>query len=859
MRAILSAFIAGEILFLFLTEMPQAYLMTLAWILVFMLLLILIFHIKKYQKNKNFNWAYTFACGCSIAFLLGFLWLEYLSQARLQHVLPKDLEGIPLVIEGIVDGLPQDGIDGRRFTIKVLQWQKASLWHQTNSFQDSQKRLFPPRISLGWYAPRDFFGASAQALDLQKIPKIFPGQRWLLTVKLKQARGTLNPHAFDYERWMFMNNLGANGYVFNPNGLSSKAFKPQKLSENSYNLLANIERLRFLLREKILNAFPKEAAYRGVLAALVMGDQNSIAQDDWIIFNVTGIGHLISISGLHVTMLAGFGAWIANRLWRRGRLPLLVPAQKIGALVGFITAFLYTLLAGFQIPAQRTMMMVGVVGVALWLGRIPKAFDIWWWALALVLFLNPWAIYTPGFWLSFGAVAFILYAMPAQENLQESKAPDVEWIMFERFRESITQACRVQAVVTIALIPMTLWWFSQFSLVSPLANAFAIPLISFVITPLAMIGAFLPSFIGDYCLHFAHYCIEGLVWLLRPMSTWSWSVIYAAKPSWWAFILGTLGALLAIKPGDMRLTWRSRLAGLLLCLALLLPKLSRLGEGLDSGDFKVLVWDIGQGTAVLIQTKNHHLLYDTGPVGGPHNDPGLRTILPYLRGEGISKLDMLAISHRDADHIGGVKSIAQNIVIDRVIGSIPENHALMNTLVEQNLHPQPCQAGQEWEWDGVRFIVWHPAPQTTFEAEFHQGKPNELSCVIEVRNRYHSVWLTGDVEKNGESEIVQRIHDSSHDAVQWNRLNKVLMAPHHGSKTSSTPQLIHAVDPQFAFSQSGYQNRYGHPHPIVVKRYKDRGTPLWDSSHTGAQIWLFQGTDLSFQIFRETERRLWHR
>ena len=861
MRAIFSAFIAGEILFLFLSELPPDFLIF-GLAVAALITLALIKAISSLENLKFFNVSGQLILGSVFCLLLGFIWSFYLSQDRIAHLLSEEYEGVPFIVDGIIDGLPQDTAEGRRFTLKVLRWQRAS--SSTNSVDLegdnvwNKRGNFPERLALGWYAPREYFSQSpSKAVDLTSIPQLIPGQRWLLPVKLKRPRGLLNPHSFDYELWMFMQDLGANGNVL-PNKIAHLK-SPQKIAEMTIDFRSLIEKVRWHIRRKILNAFPEDAQYPGVLVALVIGDQNAINQDDWKVFNATGIGHLISISGLHVTMLAGFGGFVAHRIWRRREWPLIVPAQKIGVLFGFITALIYSLLAGFQIPAQRTMFMVGIVAIALWTGRVMRAFDIWWWALFLVMLLNPWSVYTPGFWLSFGAVALILYAMPADHRAQQLEIPDVDWVFFRKIKESLGQACRVQLVVTIGLIPITLWWFSQISLISPIANSFAIPLVSFVVTPLAMLGAFLPSFIGDYFLWISHWVLVWMIYPLKAMSTWSWAVAHGAKPSWWSMALALLGVYWAAAPGPIGHKVYLRVLGLGLCFCLFITSFSRFSDRIAHGDFKALVWDIGQGTAVLIKTRHHHLLYDAGPLSSKSNDPGTRTILPYLRAEGVKKLDLMALSHRDSDHIGGVESVASSMPVNKLIGSIPQSHRLMKVFEKNNIPAEPCQAGNNWEWDGVQFVIWHPSPAATFDDWFHQGRPNELSCVIEVRNAHFSFWMTGDIERMGESELVARLNEDLASQKALSSRVKVLMAPHHGSKTSSSAVFLNAIKPDWAFSQTGHKNRYNHPHPKIFSRYQEFGINLLDTSLTGAQIWKFEQEKMDLELFRNSVRRIWHR
>ena len=369
-------------------------------------------------------------------FTLGFAWNAHYAQSRLANVLSIEYEGKDIALEGRVNALPQSSPSGAKFSFEV---DKAFLGKKPIE-------SFPPQVYLSW---------QPAWRNPQDVPEVIPGQRWEFKVKIKRPYGSLNPHTFDFERWSFHQDFGASGSV-----RSGILIAEQDIRFTEFALA--MEYQRWKLRQKIQRLLPKDARYGGVIAALVMGDQNAIDQEDWRVFNATGIGHLISISGLHVTMLAGFGAMLARFVWRRNTLPLLIPVGKVAAAVGFLTAFVYAWLAGFQIPAQRTMYMVGVVAFALWSGRNPRSFDIWWWALACVLLIDPMAPYTPGFWLSFGAVAAILYAMQNSDGLLGlPTGRELEMDLRHRVREALKEACRVQAVVTIALLPLTLFWFYQ--------------------------------------------------------------------------------------------------------------------------------------------------------------------------------------------------------------------------------------------------------------------------------------------------------------------------------------------------------------------------------------------------------------
>jgi competence protein ComEC len=823
LRLAITAFIAGGSLLLFLPQVFSIYLYISVFIVILGLILMYCCSPQRWLRSCFL---------LIVCFSLGFAWNANYAIDRLENILSSELEGKDLIAQGRVMALPQGNTNGVKFAFEL-----------NNLFSGKEEiKAFPRQIYLSW---QPVWRSS------EPIPEIIPGQRWHFKVKLKRPYGSLNPYTFDFERWAFHQDFGAHGSV-----KSGDLFMPKDIGLTEFEL--RMEFARWNLREKMKSLLPADARYVGVLVALVMGDQNAIDQEDWQVFNATGIGHLISISGLHVTMLAGVGASIAGIVWRRRGLPLLMPVSKVAAATGFITAFVYAWLAGFQIPAQRTMYMVGVVAFALWTGRSPRSFDIWWWALALVLLIDPMAPYTPGFWLSFGAVAAILYAMKDSAGLlgiPTGKELETHWSV--RCRQALKEACRVQAVVTIALFPITLFWFYQVSVVSPLANAFAIPLVSYVVTPLAIAGALLPAMIGKWLLIPAHAAMEYLAILLEWFASWKWAVIWSSQPSWWFLLFSCAGIVYAIRPGPIRENSLLRTIALIPSL-LLFTSLSNFSNSLiDQGAFQATVLDIGQGTAVLVETANRRLLYDTGPIQGTKDDAGMRTILPYLRGRGIMQIDRMVISHSDSDHVGGAASLLKHITFDSMMGSLPINNPLLENLRARKISNLPCRHGQRWNWDGVDFLIWHPKRETLFQDQYSM-KPNEMSCVLEVRNRNHSLWLTGDVERQGEAEITQRLNQSAIDSIGGREL--IFMAPHHGSKTSSSEELLKALNPDLAFAQNGYRNRYGHPHPTVTARYEDLGIPFYQTPQTGAQIWTFRpGARLIVQFWRENYRRLWHR
>ena len=824
MHLAITAFIAGGSLLLFLSQVPEYW--AHACIAVSTLCLPLICFTYQSTLTKKF-------AIIGLLFVMGLAWNARYAENRLENILAIELEGKELNLEGRVAALPQSNSSGAKFAFEV---DRATLGKKVLD-------QFPRRIYLSW---------QPAWRNPQEIPDIIPGQRWKFKSKLKRPYGSLNPYTFDFERWSFHQDFGASGSV-----RAGELSLDKDIAWTEIEL--RMELMRWHLRKKIRSMLPDDARYAGVLIALVMGDQNAINQDDWQVFNATGIGHLISISGLHVTMLAGVGASFAAFVWRRRTWPLIAPVSKVAAISGFITAFVYAWLAGFQIPAQRTMYMVGVVAFALWTGRNPRSFDIWWWALAFVLLIDPMAPYTPGFWLSFGAVAAILYAMGDSSGLlgiPTGKESQVHWTL--RVAQALREACRVQAVVTLALLPFTLYWFYQVSVVSPLANAFAIPLVSYIVTPLAIIGALLPEFIGRWLMWPAHAVMEYLAITLEWMANWSWSVVWSRQPEWWLLLAAGVGIVYAIRPGDIADTWKRRLLGIVFSVPLFISPFQLLSASrISQGEFRASVLDIGQGTAVLIETKNRRLLYDTGPIQGKKDDAGQRIILPYLRGRGVDRIDRMVISHSDSDHVGGAATLLKHIQFDSMMGSLPSNNPLLQNLQQRRIPNIPCRYGQRWMWDGVEFFIWHPDETTVFSNQ-HPRKPNEMSCVLEVRNTQSSLWLTGDVEKQGEAKITERLDADMLKEIGAREL--IFMAPHHGSKTSSSLALLKRLDPDQAFAQNGYRNRYGHPHPDVTARYRGLDIPFYQTPETGFQTWLFKNNAKSSTHFwRHDIKRLWHR
>ena len=664
--------------------------------------------------------------------------------------------------------------------------------------------VVPPRILLSWY-----HGWVDDELHEPRALK--PGERWRLTVRLKQPHGNANPGGFDYEAWLFERGIRATGYV-----------RPRAIAERVDALVPRplylVERLRHSIRQRFANVLG-DAPYLGVLTALAVGDQRAIDNAQWRVFNRTGITHLVSISGMHVTMLAALAATVFGRLWRRSeRLALCLPAQKAAILAGGLAAFAYALLSGFAVPAQRTFYMLAVVAVALWSGRNFGASRTLALALLAVLLFDPWAILSPGFWLSFGAVALLFFVAAARVSVRAESPHRHPWRTVRGWRTVVADWGATQWAVTLGSLPLLLILFQQFSLVSPLANAVAIPVISFLVTPLALLFVVLP---WAPVLHLAHLVMLALMHLLQWLA--DWPMWQQAAPPLHLVLLALAGVVWLLLPRGFPARW--------LGICLLLPALWPVVERPSEGEAWVDVLDVGQGLAVVVRTANHVLLYDTGPMYSAEADAGQRIIVPWLRSTGISALDALVVTHRDKDHSGGLASVREALPVRKLLSSLPE------------LDGEPCVAGQQWAWDGVRFAFLHPVVEDYTKAA---RKTNNMSCVLRVWTDDGGILLTSDIEAADEAALLGR------SAAMLR--NEVLVAPHHGSRTSSTPAFVAAVGAREVIFPVGYRNRFQHPRPDVVDRYA--GSRLWRSDRDG-RVRVVLGPEIRLSAWRQERRRYW--
>ena len=726
-----------------------------------------------------------------ISFLVGFGYAALRAEWRLADSLPLQWEGRDVVLEGRVVGLPETTPRSKRIVLAV-------------SSVKTRDAEVPTRVSLSLFA--DTTGV---------LPALTGGDRVRVTARLYRPQGQYNPGGFDYEAWLLVRGIRAQGWA--------RAYEVLALP-GPFNAAAGLDALRDTMRTHLLSNL-SAAPYAGVVVALALGDQNAIADPAWELFRRTGVTHLMSISGLHVTLLGWLVYLLASWLWRRSpSLAQRFPARLVAGWTGLLVSMAYVTLSGFGIPAQRTLFMLLTATLALSLGRLHSTSRVLGAALLLVLLFDPWAVLSVGFWLSFGAVAILLYA--GSDRL----APAPWWQTWGR----------AQWAVTVGLAPILLLLFNQLSLVSPLANGLAIPLISLLAVPLSILAVLLP---WQWPATLAHGVIqvvmEWLHWLdAGPAIVWN-----GATPSLGAMLLAAAGVLALLLPRGVPGRW----LGLILLLPLMLVK----SEQPEMGEFRLQVMDVGQGLATLVSTRNHHLLYDAGPTYASGDDAGARVVVPALHRQGIHHLDGLVISHDDRDHSGGAPAVQASHrpawLLSSLDGREPgrlSHHGQI--ILDQARQPLHCIKGMQWRWDQVQFDVLYPPERYYDNPGFND---NERSCVVKVSAATGTMLLTGDLGRLGEMTLT----DTEASALRAD----VLVVGHHGSGSSSSKPFIQAVSPHVALISVGRRNPYGHPDPEVLRRFHDAGVRVMRTDRDGAIRMDFAATGQKSQVGRSLGRRYW--
>ncbi|HET7586962.1 MAG TPA: DNA internalization-related competence protein ComEC/Rec2 [Gammaproteobacteria bacterium] len=723
-----------------------------------------------------FAWRWSLGRYLMIA-AFGFAWAWWPAHSALQHRLPTALEGVDLNVTGIVQPFPKR--EGRlaRVTLRVTQFDSPT---PLNS---------PPRkLRLSWYWP-------------DSMPRV--GEMWQFRVRLKRPNGFQNPGDFDYEGWLFRNEIDATGYV----------------RHDRAKRIATAQQAPLLLRVRrdlagVIDAAVPGSLYRGVLKGVTIGDGHDITDAQWDLFRRTGITHLVVISGSHIVLVAGFIGLLISFFWRlSARLCERLAARRAAVIGGLAAAIVYSIIAGFGVPIQRALIMFAVAAVAIWQGREVQPFSILAVALIGVLLIDPLAPMSPGFWLSFGAVAVLIYVFAGRPR--HGLVRNTLW---------------AQAAVSIGLLPFLTLFFGQASIVGPFANLIAIPVFSIAVVPLALAGVLLGAIwlpAGALLLQWAATALDWLWPVLEWFAGQPQSQLVLPTPSVLAILLALGGIMLLLAPRGVPARW---LGAVMVAPLVLAPRAVP-----PVGGFDLALLDVGQGLSAVVRTHSHTLIFDTGPDFGSGSDTGELVVVPYLRSLDIRKPDILLVSHGDSDHAGGAESVLKAFSDLRVITSAREDFP----------GAAACVAGQEWRWDGVTFRILNPP---TAEGN---SSDNDRSCVLKIEAAGGSALLTGDIEKDAEYRLV------ADDPALLD--SDVLVAPHHGSESSSSIAFVRAVTPEFVLFPVGYRNQWDFPRSAVTARYREVGAHLLNTASCGAiRLRVAEKVKL-VSVWRPDHRRLWTR
>ena len=714
----------------------------------------------------------------------GFIWALVHAHLTLYPELDQSLEGVDIDVIGKIISIPNVYGRSTRFEFLIQ-----------NSANNKTKLVLPKKVRLSWYG---------------NAPEIQLGEVWQLRVRLKRPWGFANPGGFDYEKWLFEKKIRATGYIRS----KGNNFKPEQSSP--YNVAIN---LRATLNRKIERTENDQSA---ILKALVLGERSEMDAQTWKVLTQTGTNHLLAISGLHVGIVSGFVYLILLWSWRRSeKLCLMIPAQRMAAIFGIVAAIFYAMLAGFSIPTQRAMIMASVVFLSIYLMQSFRPWNILSLALLCVLVAYPFSILSPGFWLSFLAVAIILFTVKTYKTNYN------KWI----------NVVKIQFVLALGLLPITLLFFQQASLISPLANLFAVPWISLFVVPLSLVGSVIliinESF-GALILQIASFLIEVFWQVLNYLHSIPFASLQHSIPMW-TLMPAAFGVLLLLTPKG----W----PGKLLSIVLLSPLLFARTAEISNDDLDIYALDVGQGTAIVLRSGSKVMVYDTGPKFSSSFNAGEAVVATFLRDNGINEIDVLMVSHGDKDHAGGLEGLLSQFHAKRMIVNQTTGYS------HENL--EACRAGMQWKWKSVMFKVLSPAENLPDDNIGNLSK-NNSSCVLRVQHKSGSLLLSGDIERKAEKKLIKKYNEMLD--------TDVLIAPHHGSKSSSTQAFIQATSPDYVVFTTGYRNPYNFPDENVVSRYKEFGSNIVNTATQGMISFKFSeknGLQL-LPTYRVLRQRFWH-
>lgn len=752
-----------------------------------------------------------------LLFLFGLSYASFCAKNQLESRLSESLAGQDILLGGVVSTVPAStsatSLKIQRFEFDIDSF---DVINQSDGHSVINAAL-PQKVRLSWY-----YGNTVNA-----------GERWQLLVRLKPPHGFMNPGGFDYERWLFQQDIHATGYI------RKSEFNKRLAPASQWS----INRIRQMLGQTIdaLAIKPGEGDARvgsmPLIKALAIGDKSSITTEQWDGLRNTGTSHLMAISGLHIGLAALFVYVLIRRILPE-YLMKRIPAQHIAVTGGMVVAVLYALVAGFSIPTQRAVIMLFTLSVMLLIRRNHRPLDALGLALVVVLLIDPLAVLSAGLWFSFSAVAVIFI------SVSKAGQADAQGNSFRLKIKRVTgQWLKLQLMISLFLLPLSLYMFQQASLVSPLANLVLIPYVSFLVVPLvllAIVSWFIFPPIADWLFQLAATLLDFIWPVLTYLADQPYAYWIKGDVDLIALLLVTSGLFILYFSRQLKtskLCWVSRTLGVILLMPLLWTDKS----DLKSGEFQLTILDVGQGSAAVIQTKNHRLVFDTGAKFSDRMNVGASAVVPYLRYLGDEGLDRLIISHGDNDHIGGAQAVIDAYPSTALFGQDIEN--IMSD------SKQACREGDQWHWDGVEFTFLSPVVNDT--ADVKSEKRNNRSCVLRVASPYGSSLFTGDIERKVERRLMQLYGD--------NLSSDILIVPHHGSNTSSTRSFIETVDPKYSIISAGYRNRYKLPSAKVMARYEKLNRPLMRTDNSGAiMLKVGDGGIIEIERYREKLQRYWH-
>ncbi len=712
-------------------------------------------------------------------FIIGACWAMFRANLVLMHSLPPELNNEVVNITAEIVDAPEQYPQKTQILVRVK-----------NLTHNGQTYPAPGLIRLALYRTN---------LSLRA------GEVWQFAAKLKYPHGFSNPGLFDYEKFLLQKRIRVTGYVKHPD-------QSRRLDDGDEHF--SINRLRQSIAESVL-ADVGDSPARGLVVALATGIRNRITAQQWDTMRSTGTNHLMAISGLHIGLIAGAIYWLFVKIWSFiPRFSLWLPAQKAAVAPALIAAVFYAALAGFTIPVQRALIMIFIAMLVLAMNRKTAPVQILALALTGVLLFDPLSVLSVGFWLSFAAVAIIAWVMSGQPR-----------------RGKTGQAITVQVAVSLGLIPVLLLVFGQFSLISPLANLVAVPVIGLLVTPLVLLGVVF-HFIGlaSGAASLWQMAAQITSWLWQWLSVMHTGLPFASlsfSPVWWTIPLAMVGVLILLSPKGI--PGRRMSALWLLPLFMVRP-----GAPL-AGEIRLTVLDVGQGLALVLQSHNNTLVYDVGRRFSDRFDSGADIVAPYLRELGADHIDQLVISHEDSDHRGGEPGLRREMPVKAAWSSVPD-------LVQD---AKLCHAGQIWRDGAVKYQFLHPGEAHVDDDE----TDNNRSCVLRISGPFGAILLPGDIEKEAEQELVAEYGDQLQ--------SDILVAPHHGSRTSSSAAFIDTVKPSLVIYSAGLNNRFHHPHPGVVNRYKARGIESFNTARSGAVSVALTKTGVKIDQHRIDHRHFW--